>query len=435
MKHKNIFSIVFNFISSIIDFIQTKYQNFKRRLKNLFISFGNTRFIKGLGKGFHLFKVKILRTERLKNHILKRYLYRDLFLYFIVAFLFFFMIFFVNQILLTVEGLLAKSAPFADVMRIMLYSLPFVIAQSAPFATLVGFLLCLGSMVANNEILIYRASGFSFRRLLGPVLVVGIIISIISFFVNDYLLPLGTVKYNNLMREIMNSKPSIELETNSIKEIDSSRIVIGNVNGSKVSDVIIFSEEGDSERIIIAGESDLHGGDRPGVLMQFEMNDAAIISIDENKPDDYNVLSSKKTIYNIFDAAVLGAPSLSAREMTAYDLGKEIVQMKLAAEYDDTIKYRLNLWIMEFHKKFALPFASIFFAFLAFSIAFQFKKHNSQTSGLFIGIVICVLYWAMQILGQLFVTRIGLDAFLCIWVPNFVLLISGIIFSIRLLRK
>ena len=49
-----------------------------------------------------------LKRTELKNHVLIKYLLKDLFLYFLVSFLFFFMIFFVNQILLTVEDLLLK---------------------------------------------------------------------------------------------------------------------------------------------------------------------------------------------------------------------------------------------------------------------------------------------------------------------------------------
>ena len=435
MKNKNFFTKISDYYSSLTDSFQIKWIEFKKRVKAFFHGVGDCKVIRIIKSGIHTFKVKVLKTEELKNHVLTRYLYKDLFLYFLVAFMFFFMIFFVNQILLTVESLLAQSAPFADVMRIMFYSLPFVIAQSAPFATLVGFLLCLGGMVANNEILIYRASGLSFFKILKPVIVTGIIISVVSFFVNDYLLPLGTMKYNQLMREIMNAKPSIELESNSIKKLDNSHVVIGNVNGDEVSDVIIFDSVNNTDRIIIAGPSALTGGDELGVLMKFNMNDSAIISIDQNNPENYDVLSSKNATYNIFDASVMGVPEQSAREMTTYDLIKTIEVMKEEAKIDPSMDYIVNLWVMELHKKFSIPFASIFFAFLAFSIAFQFKKHSSQTAGLVIGIIICVIYWAMQILGQLLVVQIRLNAFWCIWVPNFLLGIFGFIFSLKLLRK
>ena len=381
-------------------------------------------------KAYHDYRKSILR-----DHILIKYLFKDLFLYFLVSFFFFFMVFFVNQILLTVEDLLAKSAPFADVMRIMVYSLPFIIAQSAPFATLVGFLMSLGGMMTSNEILIFRAAGISFFKIFIPVAMLGAIISIGSFFVNDYLLPLGTIKYNQLMRKIMNSTPSIELESNSVKHLDTSNIVIGNVEGNKVSDLVIIDPKDDEDRIIVAGESVLVGAKEEGVLMQFDMNDATVLTIKSNKNSDYDILRSKRTVLNVFDSTFLGAYSQSPREMTTYDLTKQLNEMK--AEHSDnpsTIR-KINLWDMEWHKKFAIPFGSIFFALLAFSMAFLFGKNNGQMIGLFLGIVICVLYWAVQIIGQLLVTKVGLNAFWCIWTPNILVGIFGFLFSTRLMKK
>ena len=271
------------------DLIQTIKRNHTVRLAHLY---------------YTKFQVRVMKRGTLKDNILIKYLFKDLFLYFLVSFFFFFMVFFVNQILLTVEDLLAKSAPFADVMRIMVYSLPFIIAQSAPFATLVGFLMSLGGMMSSNEILIFRAAGFSFLRILAPVAALGLFISIGSFFVNDYLLPLGTIKYNKLMREIMNSTPSIELESNSVKRLDTSSIVIGEVNGNAVSDVVIFDSKDDKDRIIIAGNSVLIGAKEEGVLMQFDMSDTTVLSIKKENREDYDVLSSGKTVMNIFYSAI-----------------------------------------------------------------------------------------------------------------------------------
>ena len=384
---------------------------------------------------YEWFSVNVLKSGELKNHILVKYLFKDLFLYFLVAFLFFFMIFFVNQILLTVEQLLAKSAPFSDVMRIMFYSLPFIIAQSAPFATLVGFSMSLGGMMSSNEILIFRASGFSFIKIFYPVIILGTAISIGSFFVNDYLLPLGTMKYNQLFRKIMQSTPTVSLESNSVKTLDSASIVMGQVNSGSVSDLILFDADNDTDKIIIAGKSSLRGGQTEGVLMELSMDDATVLSIRHNSKHNYDVMESERTVLNVFDKAVLGNTSHSAREMTTYDLSRELKRMKETSGDTYSEKRRLRLWTMEFHKKFALPFGSIFFAFLAFSIAFVFGKHRGQTICLFIGLVVCVLYWAMQIMGQLFVQRVGLDPFWCIWVPNFLIGFMALAFLAVLLKK
>lgn len=435
MKSNGLLKTLFYFFVSLDEKVHAKNIELLKYLKKIWKVFQKTKVYNFCHKYIELYEVKVLKKGELKNNILIKYLLKDLFLYFLVSFLFFFMIFFVNQILLDVENLLAKSAPFKDVMRVMWYSLPFIIAQSAPFATLVGFLMSLGGMMSSNEILIFRASGFSFVKLLIPVATLGLLISIASFFVNDYLIPLGQMKYSRLMREIMNSTPTIELESNSVKKLDSANIVIGDVIDNSVSDILLFDSSKSQDRIIIAGQSSLVGAKEEGVLMQLDMNDSTVISIDKEKRKDYDVLISKESILNVFDSTILGSTTRTAREMTTYDLTRTIKKMKIDAGEDPQLKRRLNLWVMEFHKKFALPFGSIFFAFLAFSIAFLFGKHNGQTMGLFLGLIICVLYWAMQIMGQLFVQKVGLNAFWCIWVPNFVIGFSGLLFLVRLLKK
>lgn len=377
------------------------------------------------------FLVKNFHKGQLKNNILIKYILKELLVYFIVAFLVFFMIFFVNQILLDMENLLAKSAPIDDVMRVMVYSIPMIIAQSAPYATLVGFLMCLGGMMSNNEILIFRAAGFSFFRILVPVVTMGLIISVVSFFVNDYLMPLGRIKYNQLLRDIMQSTPTIELESNSVKHLDNSNIIMGSVSDNKVSDLVLFSTDNDSDTIIIAGESSLKGSEKDGVLMELSMNNSSVISINKSEKQNFDVIKAERSTYNVFETTVMGTTRRSAGEMTTYDLKKEIDKMKDNKGASDMLSY----WIMEFYKKFSIPFASFFFSFLAFSIAFLFGKHNGMTIGLFVGIVICVLNWAMQILGQMFVVRIDWDPFWCIWVPNMIVGIIGFILYLVLVRK
>jgi len=415
-----------NYLNKIKDFIKKKIDVISQK-----------KVFQCIFKFIDVIQVKVFHKGELKNHVLIKYLFKDLFLYFLVAFIFFFMVFFVNQILLEVEKLLANSAPFSDVMKMMLYSLPFIIAQSTPYATLVGFLMCLGGMMSNNEILIFRASGISFFTILIPVIILGIGISIVSFFVNDYLLPLGTVKYNNLMREIIYSTPTVELESNSVKKMDGSNLVIGDVVGDTVSDLIIFnSKDSKTDKIIVAGESELTGSDIRGVLMNLNMSDALVFLIKKSKRSDYDILKSETAELNVFESSILGSSSRSPREMTAPDLYKDIKRLEVESDKSSLAdKYRLRIWNMEFHKKFALPFGSIFFAFLAYSLAFIFGKHNGQTVGLFLGIVICVLYWAMQIMGQLFVQKVGLNPFLCIWVPNFLIGVVAIFFFVKLIKK
>lgn len=377
-------------------------------------------------------KFRIFRDQLGMNRVLFTYLLRELTVYFLIAFVFFFMIFFVNQILLMAESILRKRVPIIDVIKLITYSLPFIVAQSAPFATLVGFLMCMGRMATDNEVLVLRALGMSYVVFLIPVLFLGLIISLISFGVNDYLLPRGSLAYNRLYTEILISNPAIELEPFSVKRAQNSVLVIGDVKENKVSDLIYFDEDNTGTvRIIVAGETDILQGQNSSVLMQLGMDTAQMLMLPMDTPGDYDYIVSEKTRMNVFASEFLlnSATELSPRDMTSFDLSRKIKDMRRNEEVDP---FQLNIYELEFHKKFSLPFGSIFFAFLAMPLSIMFGKHNGQTIGLIIGIFICVVYWAMLIIGQTFGFRSGANGMVTMWGPNVLIGIAGLLFYLKL---
>ncbi len=368
------------------------------------------------------------------KHILIKYLFKELWVYFAIAFLFFFLIFFVNHLLLTAEDILEKRVPVSQVALFIVYSLPFIIAQAAPFATLVGFLMCLGRMVSDNEILILRSTGHSFMFLLSPAIILGLLISLVSFFVNDYLLPMGTIAYNKLYVSILVSNPSVELESHSIKRYENSTLVIGEVKGTVLSDLMLFDTDSEGQdRVIIASNVNVVSPEDKGVAMRLDMANTTAAFLNKNDKDNFDFLQAGNASMNLFSSNFF--PSFSSsnpREMTFYDLRSEIDRL----EADETTDPQtLNTYELEFHKKFSLPFGSIFFAFLAFPVAILFGKHNGQTIGLIVGVVIAVLYWAFLIVGQQFGLRNGVDGFITMWLPNLLVALAGFVFFMRLVRE
>ena len=249
----------------------------------------------------------------------------------------------------------------------MLYALPGVISQSAPFATLVGFLMCLGRLMTDNEILILRASGHSYITVLIPVLTLGMVISIFSFIVNDYLLPLGNQKFEKLKKEIIVSNPTIEIEANSIKRLNNATLVIGDVKNDKVSDLVLFDSADDgTQRIIISRNSMILPSNENGILMQLTMDDSKVVMIDKKDRKKYDVLDSDITTLNIFDSAIFSSSSqVAPREMTAYDLKRRIDNL---ASNKNASKRQLNSYRMEYLKNFLFRSGRFFLRYLRFRL-------------------------------------------------------------------
>jgi lipopolysaccharide export system permease protein len=410
-----------------------------------------------------------------------RYIIRDAFFSFLVSFLFFFFIFFVNQLLLMAQQILTKHVPVYQVALLVLYALPSIIALSAPFASLVGTLMTVGRLTSDNEILVMLSSGLSYGNVFYPAFVVGVVISILSFFTNDVLLPAGTVQYSRLYRQIVVSTPALELEANSVKRFRDTVIRTGPVTGTAIDNVLILDRTGDGERrLIIARNAELKDAGTAGLSL--DLMQAFVQSSKETARGDYDYASSGFLRYWVPQEDLIQAvSSVSAREMSSVDVRSEITvkETELRARLDDrygkVLTQALSLedslrkgpaneawnrrenyfaafsrelltaravendrilanYRLEYYKKFSIPFGALSVVFLAIPLGLLAKK-SGQTVGFIFGLIIAVIYWALLLGGQTMGARFGTSPFWSMWAPNILAGGTGIVMCIVRLRK
>jgi lipopolysaccharide export system permease protein len=354
-----------------------------------------------------------------------KYIIKEMLLNFFVCFLFFFLIFFVNQILLMAEDILSKKAPLRDVLLLIIYAMPSIIATSAPFAALVGTLMGIGRLVSDREVLSMNALGVPLKFILIPVLSVGLMISFASFFTNDILLPAGTIQFNRLYRKILTSIPALELESNSIKRNQNAIVVTGTIkDGVMDSLLVIDSNSGGDKRVMISPEASVIKSENDAILMTLLMKDAMVTVFNNKEAGTYDVINSRNIYYNILTKNALPSYSstITPREMSSRDLRSEI--KKRDKESDSRI---LNMYRMEYNKKFSIPLGAFFFVILAFPLGLT-AKTNGQSVGFILGLIIAVLYWVMLIGGQTMSMRLGFNGTIMMWLPNAVIFAFGLAF-------
>lgn len=370
-----------------------------------------------------------------KDYYLLRYIVKELFMFFFIMFLCYFFIFFVNQILVLMLKLLGKNLPLSDVLLLVFYSLPSIISQTIPFAVLTGFMMCLGRMNSDNEILIMRASGQNPRVvILVPVIVLGFVLSLFTFFVNDYLLPAGIIKYKEQYLISISRNPLIEIESNAVKHLNDDTIVTGEVIEDEISDLVYLDrDQQGNNRIILSGKAKVNSPKTNGVSMQVIMHDAIVAVLSSKSEKDFDLITSGKMTMSIFESSFLDPTTgTDPSEMTTFDIHKEIRKMK---KEETPPKDVINRYVLEFNKKYALSFGALFFAFLALPLALIFGKQNGVLAGLIIGVLISVLYWSLIWIFMLFGYRNGLNGFLAMWIPNFVVGIAGLGFYSVMMKQ
>jgi len=422
-----------------------------------------------------------IESKRVISKTLFRYILQEMLFSFLIAFFFFFFIFFVNQILLMAKEVLTKRVPFNQVALLILFSLPTVIAMSAPFASLVGTLMTVGRLTSDNEILVMLSSGLSYKNVFFPAITVGILISLLSFFTNDVLLPAGTVQFNKLWRKILVSTPALELEANSVKRFRDTVIVTGGVTGNMIDNVLILDKTSDGERrIIMANNAELKDGGKEGLSLDLE--EAFVHSSKETEREDYDYARTSMLQYRVSNEDIIqSVVSVSPREMSSRDVytavkvkradldvranerkGRLVTQafalenILRAGTASDSWNRRsssisgfqrevqslaaiqkdrsLLIHVIELHRKFSVPFGAFCFVFLAVSLGLMAKK-SGQTVGFIFGNLIAVIYWSMLFIGQTMGLRIGTPPFWSMWYPNIISLLAGIILAIIKVRR
>jgi lipopolysaccharide export system permease protein len=426
---------------------------------------------------------ELIENKQSISKTIFRYIFFEMLLSFTIAFLFFFLMFFVNQILLMAREVLTKHVPFPFVMLLVLFSLPTVIAQSAPFACLVGTLMTVGRLTSDNEILVMLSSGLSYKIVFSPAVVLGIIISLMSFFVNDVLLPAGNIQFNKLWRQILLTIPSLELESNSVKRFQNTVIVTGNVSGNVIDDLLILDRTAEGERrLIMASGAELKDNGKEGLSL--ELKEAFFHLSKEIVLEDYDYAQTSLLQYRVTNEEIMQtAVSISAREMSSRDVYSEIKEKEAAVavrtnnrktrlavqaqSLENVLRagteeylwntrlsnitslnrelnllnltkndYSLTVFIIEFHRKFVVPFGTFCFVFLAVSLGLMARK-SGQVVGFIFGIIIAVIYWSMLFIfiGQLMGLHTGTPPFWLMWFPNIISLSAGIILALIRIRK
>jgi lipopolysaccharide export system permease protein len=411
------------------------------------------------------------------------YMGREYILSFGVAFLFFFFLFFINQILVMAEEIFSKKVAFWDVLKLVAYSMPVVIAFSFPFGSLVGALMAVGRLSSDNELLAFGSLGVPPRQLLAPLLVLGLGFSLVSFVMNDYFMPLGNLRFAEIYRRILYSNPALELEPYSVKRYENTTIITGAVEGRRINDILIVDRSPEGNRRIITAR---------GARLEQTADQAGVVSLALDKVftqlsypkegDRYDYTLSDAMVYtillkNITSATIGGlTPSL----MSSADVWKQIeiktvdqrkatrqkeeqvtklafglssglraaqfavsrtpaladIQRKavealwrdLAAEKSrEVTDQTLQSYLVEFHRKFSMPAACLVFAFFAFPIGLRARR-SGRTVGFAVGLFVAIVYWGLLIAGQTFGVRMSLAPAFSMWFPDAAVLLAGVLF-------
>lgn len=110
-----------------------------------------------------------------------------------------------------IDDLVGKGLGLGIIAEFLMWGVCTILPLALPLATLLSSVMVIGQMAENKELLATKASGIPFSRIIFPLIVSSLAISVSAFFVGDRLVPKAYAEIYTLRDDILKTKNEIKI--------------------------------------------------------------------------------------------------------------------------------------------------------------------------------------------------------------------------------
>jgi lipopolysaccharide export system permease protein len=128
-----------------------------------------------------------------------------------------------------IDDMLGKGLEWQVIAKLLFYICAGLVPMALPLAVLLSSLMTFGNLGENNELTAFKAAGISLQRVMKPLIVTSVFLSITAFLFANYLLPVANLKGASLLYDIQKKKPAVNIKPGIFyNEIENTTIRIKN---------------------------------------------------------------------------------------------------------------------------------------------------------------------------------------------------------------
>lgn len=227
------------------------------------------------------------------------------------------------------DKLLGRGIEEWVVVQLIIFNIAWMVVLAVPMGVLFSTLMAFGSLSANHEITIIKASGGSLLRMMLPVIIGGAFITYGLFWFNDEILPDTNHRAKVLMSDISRTKPTYALEAGQFSsELEGYTILARSVDSASglLRGVTIYDMSNIGSRNIISADSGTLNFTPDQSKMILKLRFGEIHQFNTGKFDNYKIIDFED--YEItmnasgfsFQRSELDGSSRGDREMKIVDM-------------------------------------------------------------------------------------------------------------------
>tara|TARA_B100000214_G_C23955530_1_gene622616 strand:+ start:44 stop:1264 length:1221 start_codon:yes stop_codon:yes gene_type:complete len=329
-----------------------------------------------------------------------------------------------------IRKIVESGLPFFTAIYVLLLRLPGFLVISFPMAMLMASLLVFSRMSANSEIKALRSVGVSSKRIVFSAIIMGILMSFLTFFFNDFVVPKSNRSADIILRKGLQSAMHSDYGENIIY---SKFGKIYNPKTSSYSDGLthlFFAKEFQNStmnEVILLDLSRL-GYNQTLVAKnaywiesqaKWEFRNGKIITISPNN-------SSTSVGFDSYtypmDAGLDNFNDYldNANNLTVLEAKQARIAFNKAGNFKEERKMKVRI-----QEKFTLPMACVVFGLIGSSLGSRSDSRSGKGQGFGLSIILILFYYIVSFsfssLGVMGILNPSISA----WSPVFISLIVG----------
>ena len=301
----------------------------------------------------------------------------------------------------------------------------------------------MGQLNHQSEITAMRAGGVTFFSMFKPFFVIGFFLTVLLSLQAQILLPYCFRNMSKLIEKIYNYSPVSLLKTGQFstlnntdkfkrsifieeKEVIDNQEVFKNI---QIKEISYYPGYTKVTQLIIAKKGIQIQKKRPDQTMAkfLRLYNGYVLTRDKNR----NEFQKIDFIHGTFDINIID--SIKSKDQIKTDHIKGMPSAGLLKKYNDIRKQEKNIpfalqYLIEYHKRIALPFSAFIFLFLGFSAAIV-NYRSGKGIGLGLSILFIFSYYILFLLSDFIVIKLKiLPVIPAVWTANIVFLLVGFIY-------
>lgn len=350
--------------------------------------------------------------------LIHRYILQKLILPFLFGIILFSFVFLLDKFLDLNKLIISKHVNFALIIKLFFFYLPSVFSITIPLATFMAILIVLGRLKRDNELTAIFASGVSFTSFYWLLVMIGILMSLITLWINETIIPQANQVFRYIYSEIVTAPLHTGIKQKSFVKIKDFDIYIYNISSKNhLKGIYIYHPQ----KAIFAREGKLR---KDLSKLIFFLKNGTIHQIDKKNATKYHLLqfSTHTIVISLKNKKLKKRKSI--QEMNILELMKEINKYKNLQI--DIFPIRIQLY-----KRISQPFACLALVLIGIPLGLL-VRYRGKSLSLGISIIFIFIYYALSVITQMLCDDRILYPEIGMWLPNIIISITGIgLFMVR----